>query len=456
MWSLRTRILPLLGVIILVWAFFFYSFDLVSRMREARTRANETIAWFWAGSQVPLSRLTELGALYICSECGTSRPAYGFPQRTEAQMLCSECGTYTKWYFVQVEDFHAREQILGRIRMLFRELVDRLDYITVLTDTEMRPQIVDGAVFSDTLNSDSIRAVMHLIEELGMENEPIPILGTDGETVGYLYYGSDSFERELLLVPYVQLGIVFVLALLFIYFIGNEMKKEKELAWIGFAKETAHQISTPLSSLMGWLEILRERPETASDAEMAEALDFIGKDVERLGQIASRYGQMGKKPKLKNGLVNPVILDTLHYICSRPGFTAGEIEIETDLRSEYPVMLNRVLLSWVIENLLKNSVAAAGDDTENRIVISTRDLAEGEGSVEIEVADSGRGIPFSQQRKIFKAGFTTRRGGWGLGLTLSRRIVEKHHGGALRLKASSPGRGAVFVILLPSSKGSGE
>ncbi len=453
MWNLRTRLLPLFGVIVLVWVFFYYSFDLVNRLREARTRSNETIAWFWAGSQVPLSTLADMGMMHVCSECGATYPAYSFSDETPVTGFCKECGRITKWFFVSVGGFEEREQLLSGIRRLFRELVERLDYTTVLTDSDMMPQIVNGVVVDDSISSDSLGQLYVLIRKLDSENDPIPITDTAGDSVGYLHYGSDELERQLMAVPYIEMGIIVVILLLFLFVVRSEMKREKELSWVGFAKETAHQISTPLSSLMGWIEILREKPEEETDAELAEALDCMEDDVERLLHIASRYGQMGKKPKFEKTLVNPAILDTIHYFCGRPGLLSDDIDLQTDLQSEYPVKINRILFGWVIENLLKNSISAVKGGSETTIRISTRDVPEASGRVEVEIADTGRGIPFSQQKKVFRAGFSTRRGGWGLGLTLSRRIIERYHRGSLRLKASSPGKGATFVIHLPAAMG---
>ncbi|MBN2587473.1 MAG: hypothetical protein JXA64_04870 [Candidatus Fermentibacteraceae bacterium] len=455
MWNIRTRILTLFMMIVLIWLFFFYSSDVVSRLRQARTKANETIAWFWAGSQVPLSSLADIGMTYICSECGTTYPTYSFNPDTSITGYCQTCGKVTEWYFISFEGFRDREQLLMTIRKLFRDLVERLDYTTLLTDTEMRPQVVNGAAVTDSISADSLRVLHVLARKLDLENDPLPITDSSGETVGYLHYGSDELEQELLLVPYIEMGIISVMVLLFLLVIRSEIRKEKEMSWIGFAKETAHQLSTPLSSLMGWIEILGDRTEPSADGELEEALECMEDDVDRLKQIANRYGQMGKKPRLEKGLVNPVILDTVHYFSGRPGLLSDGIVLETDFRSKYPVNLNPVLFGWVIENLLKNSISAIKEDSEGTIRITTRDILEANGKVEVEIADNGIGIPFSHQKKIFRAGFTTRRGGWGLGLTLSKRIIERHHKGSLRLKASSPGKGTTFVILFSAARGDG-
>lgn len=451
MWNIRTRLFPLFVIIALVWVFFYYSYSLVSRLRDARSSANETIAWFWAGAQVPMSRLAELGMMYVCSECGSTTPAYGFESDSSITRFCQECGFLTEWYFVSVEGIEERERLFIRTRRLFNDLVKRLDYTTILSDTNMIPQVVNGIAISDSMSVDSLKSLILLTEEMDAENVPVPITDSYGEIIGYLHYGSDELAKELMLVPYIELGVFCILILFFLYIIRIEMKKEKELSWIGFARETAHQISTPLSSLMGWIELLREKPEAETDKEFAEALEFIENDIDRLKQIASRYGQMGKKPKLERCMINSVILDTVHYFSGRPGFLVDGMNLETDFKSEYQVDLNRVLFSWVIENLLKNSIAAFKESRGGVIRISTRDVQEGPGLVEVEIADSGKGIPFVDQKRIFRTGFSTRRGGWGLGLTLSRRIIEQYHNGSLGLKASSPGKGTTFIIKLPAS-----
>lgn len=451
MWHFRTRLLPMLATGILIWVFFLYSHNLVSRLEETRASANETIAWFWAGTQVPMSRLSELGSLIVCSRCGSSEPLETVLPDTTISRFCRECGKETEWYVISIIDIEERKQISRRTSALFQELVNRLEYYTILSDQFMIPQVVNGIAVPDTVSADDMKLYREMIIALDEFNPPVPIEGASGEIIGYLHYGSDDLSRELTLVPYIELGMLLLLALLFMYVIRIEMKREKELSWVGFAKETAHQISTPLTSLMGWLELLQERPEAKADKEFSEALEYIENDVDRLKQIANRYGQMGKKPKLENNFVNPVILDTVHYFYGRPGLINEVIRLETDLRSEQTVYLNRVLFGWVIENLLKNSLASLGSAKSGVIMITSRDIEEGPGLVEIEIADNGKGIPFRDQKRIFNAGFSTRRGGWGLGLTLSKRIVDEYHDGSIRLRASSPGKGTTFTIVLPAA-----
>jgi hypothetical protein len=442
----RYRLLFGLLLLGLALAFVIYTHSLVGRLRETARDANETIAWFWASAQVPLTEMIRDRSRMVCSECGTVRDVDVVLEEDSIYSYCSDCGRTTWWFVVSRWSEKERTAILDRTRALFRNLIARLDYTTVMTDTRMRPQIVGGVVV-DSLPEDSLQKFKGMVAKLREANEPIPMTGMEGDTLGWLLYGSGSLEKELRLVPYLELGILGLLGLFFFLLLRTELKREKVMAWAGFAKETAHQLSTPISSLMGWLELLRESPQLSEDPEAGEAVQAMQADVDRLNRIADRYGQMGKSPRLTLENVNEVVRATVEYFRQRPGLMQGAVTMETELTSEGRAMVNRVLLDWVLENLVKNSLAAVADGQGSRITVSTADTDD--GSVSITVEDDGKGIPYANQDRIFSAGFTTRRGGWGLGLTLSRRIVEEYHGGRLRLVVSHPGQGSVFEVLLP-------
>jgi signal transduction histidine kinase len=456
MWRFGRRLMPIFLGVVLIWVFLWYSHDLVSRLEETRTRANETIAWFWAGTQVPLSSFANSLDIAVCTECGNTLSMVSSLEPSPVDRFCTTCGRITHWLVITPPDAEERMLLFRNTTALFQELVQRLEYTTILSDTLLVPMVVNGKALPDSLPPLEMREYREMIQSLDETNAPVPITDIGGRVIGYLHYGVDSLTRELTLVPYIELGMLILLAGLFLLVIKVELKREKEMSWVSFAKETAHQISTPVSSMMGWLELLLERPGIGSDPELAEALEFMGKDVQRLTQIASRYGEMGKLPKLEPGLINEVLLSTVHYLSGKSGFLRDGIELQTDLSSERPVELNAVLFGWVIENLLRNSLASLGDVGTGIIRISSTDLEEAGGIVQIEVADDGRGIPFRDQKKIFRAGFSTRRGGWGLGLTLSRRIVEDYHKGSIFLKVSSPGKGTIFTIRLPMAKRTAE
>jgi signal transduction histidine kinase len=444
----------LFGILLLAMAlaFVIYTHSLVGRLRDNSRKANETIAWFWASSQIPLTEVIRDRSRMVCSQCGAVADVEG-TQEDSIYSYCSRCGRSTWWFVVSRWSEAERTAMLERMRALFRNLIGRLDYTTVMTDDQMHPQIVNGVVV-DGMPPDSLRRYMDLIRRLSEANPPIPMTGMEDDTLGWLLYGSGALEKELKMVPYMELGILGLLGLFFFLLLRTELKREKVMAWAGFAKETAHQLSTPISSLMGWLELLRDAGGDERDSETLEAVDAMQADVNRLNRIADRYGQMGKRPKLTPASVNDVVSSTVRYFRDRPGLAGGGVEMATELEAQGHSLLNRTLLDWVMENLIKNSLAAVSDGQGTRITVATADNED--GGVSITVEDDGKGIPYANQERIFSAGFTTRRGGWGLGLTLSRRIVEEYHGGRLRLVVSHPGQGSIFEILLPAAGGDGE
>lgn len=205
---------------------------------------------------------------------------------------------------------------------------------------------------------------------------------------------------------------------------------------MGLSKETAHQLGTPISSLMAWIEML---PVYGVDQE---TVDEMNKDVQRLGTIASRFGKIGSPPAMVHADLNGVVRSATGYMSSR---ISSAVEFSVSLWSEpLTVSLSAPLLEWVMENLIKNAVDAM--EGHGRLAVTT--AVEGQSAV-IEVADSGRGIPRKNFQTIFNPGFTTKSRGWGLGLTLAKRIVEQYHGGRIFVRSSEPGVGTVFCITLP-------
>ncbi|MBD3370965.1 hypothetical protein GF402_11475 [Candidatus Fermentibacteria bacterium] len=444
---LRSRVAIMILIVVVAWLFLMYSHHLVGRLRETVLNANRTTAWFWAGTQAPLSMLLRGSKQAVCSGCGQSRFYEGF-ESDSIRAYCNQCSRITTWYLVETWSEEEREEIKGHMRLIFQDLIQRLDYPTVMTDKNMVPQIVNGVPVSDNVSPESLAKYADLVGRLDAQNDPVPMLRAPDDTIGWLHYGRSELHDELAMVPYLELGLLAFLGLGLFLGLRVELRREKEMAWTGFAKETAHQLGTPLSSLMGWMELLRERPDLERDEDLKEALSSIRGDIERLSQIADRYGQLGKRPKLYPVSVNEVIDNILSYFRSRPGLMSENVGVTSHLDAEQRVMINPVLIGWVFENLLKNSLAAVQDRRQGRITVSTEDVEEGKGMVRVLFEDNGCGINFKDQGKIFRPGFSTRTGGWGLGLTVSKRIVERYHGGSIRLKASSPGKGTVFEILL--------
>ncbi len=251
-------------------------------------------------------------------------------------------------------------------------------------------------------------------------------------------YDESLMLRRLAIYPYVQLAIVVIFVLIAIYALFTSMRAEQNKVWVGLSKETAHQLGTPISSLMAWTEVLRENyPDDVFLPEMS-------KDVKRLERIAERFSKIGSIPELKPEDLCAVVKHTVDYMERR---TSHRVKITCHMPN-HPVMVKLIssLFEWVLENLCKNAVDAMSGSG----FIDLR-LTEGVGTVAIEVSDTGKGILKSQHRSVFQPGFTTKARGWGLGLSLAKRIVEEYHKGRIYVKWSEVGKGTTFRIDVPTT-----
>lgn len=252
----------------------------------------------------------------------------------------------------------------------------------------------------------------------------------------HLYYDDSKLLKRLSYYPYIQL-IVMLAFILVVYFAVNSTRRaEQNKVWVGLSKETAHQLGTPISSLMAWMELLRSTgvdPETVGE---------MNKDVDRLSTIASRFSKIGSQPQMEPDNINTVVGHAASYMATR---ISSRITLNTNLcNDQLDVKLCAPLLEWVLENLIKNAVDAM--DGTGAITIST--TREGQRAC-ITVTDTGRGIPRKRQKTVFNPGYTTKKRGWGLGLTLAKRIIEQYHNGRIFVSHSEPGVGTTFTIQLP-------
>lgn len=252
----------------------------------------------------------------------------------------------------------------------------------------------------------------------------------------YIYYEDSILLRRLSFYPYVQLIVMVVLVIIIYFALVYTKRAEQNRVWVGLSKETAHQLGTPISSLMAWSQYLE-----AIGAEK-EVTNEINKDVKRLSVIAERFSKIGSRPELHLEYLNQVVEQSLQYM-------KGRISDKVDLRinlpeDDYGVAISKALFEWVMENLTKNAVDAM--DGEGRIEITT---GRDKDKVFIEVKDTGKGIQRKNFKTVFNPGFTTKKRGWGLGLTLVKRIIEEYHGGRIFVKDSEVGKGTTFRIELP-------
>lgn len=256
----------------------------------------------------------------------------------------------------------------------------------------------------------------------------------------YIYYEDSRLLRSLSLYPYIQMVVTIILAVILYLAVIYTKRAEQNRLWVGLSKETAHQLGTPISSLMAWAEYLRA---IDNDGEIANEID---KDVKRLSTIADRFSKIGSQPDMQLEYLNDTVERSLEYMKSR---VSGRVNIVMHLsQDDHGVLLSRSLMEWVMENLTKNAVDAM--QGEGRIDITT---GADKKILWIEVKDTGKGIARKNFKTVFNPGYTTKKRGWGLGLTLVKRIVEEYHGGKIFVKESELDKGTTFRIeLSPSTK----
>jgi signal transduction histidine kinase len=327
------------------------------------------------------------------------------------------------------------ERVLdGIIGSFISETVMNTAAVPVVLTDSTRTRVVESSNVDSAVVRDPARLAQR-IREMSAENPPIQV-DLAGRGRHWIFYQGSLVVTQLRYFPYVQLLIIGLFLLVGYALFSVFRGAEQDQVWVGMAKETAHQLGTPLSSLMGWMEVLKDRNVDPA------AITEMRKDVDRLEVITERFSKIGSKPELEPGKLYHTLRATVLYL--RPRLpNRVRIEVSTPTDPDMLTPLNRPLFSWVIENLIRNAV----------------DAMEGEGSVSIEivpdgpevhvdVTDSGKGIPTAQQRTVFEPGFTTKKRGWGLGLSLSKRIIENYHNGRIFVKRSAPGKGTTFRITL--------
>ncbi|NJO02003.1 MAG: histidine kinase [Bacteroidia bacterium] len=271
------------------------------------------------------------------------------------------------------------------------------------------------------------------------QREPIVVNQPELGIKEYVYYRDSDLLYQLRYFPYVQLTVITIFGFLTYLAFNYSKRAENNRLWVGLAKETAHQLGTPISSLMAWVDYLRLEPSLKEDSVVLE----LEKDVRRLEMITARFSSIGSAPTLKSEDIYFLILGITNYLQRRIS-SKVHIRISNELPRGKSAMVNRYLFEWVIENICKNAVDAMNANGEVNILLKETP----EGDVVIDISDTGKGMTKSQMKKVFNPGYTTKKRGWGLGLTLAKRIVENYHRGKLFVKSSEVGRGTTFRILL--------
>ncbi|MDR9373565.1 MAG: HAMP domain-containing sensor histidine kinase [Schleiferiaceae bacterium] len=272
------------------------------------------------------------------------------------------------------------------------------------------------------------------LRQMQAEGQRIEVQFANNQS-NYLYYQNSTLLTQLRLYPVVLLVVISLFLSLAYWAFSGSRRAEQNQVWNGLAKETAHQIGTPLSSLLGWLEMLRLKE--VDETTLAE----MEKDIHRLQTITDRFSKIGSQPAIEKQDVNEVTRQAVHYLRSRSPRLIS-VELHEAAQPAY-AELNIALYEWVIENLIRNAIDAI--EGAGRITVELTTTAR---SVQIDVSDTGRGIPASRMGQVFRPGYSTKKRGWGLGLSLARRIIQEYHHGRITVAASEPGQGTTFRILL--------
>jgi len=338
--------------------------------------------------------------------------------------------------------YPAREGV--ELQIIFEEVIQRINFPVVFTDPTGRPLIWRN--LGDEIGENSSPSP-ELIKRLDRQNQPITMTTNPGsKVIGILHYGDSPVIRQLRYLPYIELLAVALFFLVAFYGYRSLKRTEESYIWIGMARETAHQLGTPISSLMGWLELLKDALGEL-EGRPKEVIEEMSRDVSRLSKIASRFSKIGSRPDMELVDLDGLLRDTIEYFRPRIPRFARSVDFREVYGDVGKVLANREVLEWAFENLVKNALEALRDSS-GVIAVETR-VIDGGKSAEVLISDSGSGIQAGDQRRVFQPGFTTKKRGWGLGLALAKRIIENYHNGHIRLKSSEQGVGTTFQVILP-------
>ncbi len=344
-------------------------------------------------------------------------------------------GEFQILYFKESTIYTELRTVLNDLNESFLEEVveNALSVPVIITDSSKLNIIVSGNLAGKDVNDSLFLA--RTIDEMASENDPIEIT-LAGPEKRYIFYKSSVIQTQLRIYPYVQFGVIGLFLLITYFLFNTSRRSEQDRVWVGMSKETAHQLGTPLSSMIAWLELLKLK------GIEDEGLVEIKKDIDRLENITDRFSKIGSPPSLDPINIVDVVYNSTEYIKSR---TSKKVEYKIHIPGDKPIIVpaNAHLFSWVIENLIKNAIDAMSG--KGAINIS---LSEEKGNVIIDISDTGKGIPKSHFKAIFNPGYTSKKRGWGLGLSLSRRIIRDYHKGKIFVKHSYPNRETTFRIVL--------
>lgn len=334
------------------------------------------------------------------------------------------------------------------------EIINENEVPFILTDNAGRPLLWNTPVIgiplpdykillqeniSDT-NNPVILEILSLAASYDQDQEPFAIVDENGTRMGTLHYGRSALSQRLRIMPYLELMVMALFFLIILWALQNKKEAQQKALFAGMAKETAHQLGTPLTSIMGWVAILSEKLGESDDLVVE-----LNRDVDRLSMISARFSQIGSLPQLTDTDLMEVVEDTVNYFQRRLPHLGGRVQLRSEGTISHGVAFNRDLIGWVLENLIKNGIDSLVDG-KGTITVHLADAPD--GGVHLYVTDTGKGILSRDHTKIFEPGYTTKKRGWGIGLALVKRIVTQYHGGKIWVSESSS-HGTTFTVSLP-------
>ena len=328
------------------------------------------------------------------------------------------------------------------LNFIFENVIKKVQFPIVQTNEEGKP-LSWRNLLDNKKTSEDVKPIVRVMDK---QNDPISLIYHDPMTGeehvwGVLHFGDSKLIQRLIWLPYFEIGAISLFILLGFVGFSFIRNSEKQHIWVGMARETAHQLGTPVSALMGWVDWLRKNPEKTLD--IVEEMDA---DLNRLNQVSERFSQMGSMPKLDETDLSELIKTVVNYLEKRLPTKGKSLKIVNEITSKTNINANVTLLSWAIENVIKNGIDAI---TQKSGEIRIRLCIEKE-EVRIQIHDNGKGVEKKDWKNVFRPGFSTKNRGWGMGLSLTQRIIQDIHRGKIFIKSSSPVSGTTFEIILPT------
>ena len=327
------------------------------------------------------------------------------------------------------------------INFIFENIIKKVRFPIIQSDQDKNPQLWTN--LPENIDSDGDR--LQMILSMDKINEPIPLIFNDKSsgpiTFGYLHYGDSRLIQKIQIWTYIELlsiGLFIFFGFIGFSFIRNS---EKQHIWVGMSRETAHQLGTPVSALLGWLDNLKD-----DSSNIEKIIPELESDIERLQQVSRRFSKMGSMPEMEYFDLSERGEKVLSYLNRRIPTLGKKVELVNDITPDIKIRANGTLISWAIENLIRNSIDCI-DDESGLIRIS---MSQEEYKVKIRISDNGCGVPKKDWKNIFRPGFSTKKSGWGLGLSLCQRIINEVHNGEIYILDSNLDSGTVFEINIPS------